>query len=84
MNEADRNVIRDILDEFSIDATYFVFIGLLHIDDAKNWLIKRLYEKRRMAYQRGESDENIEYIKEDLSLRYGVSFSKVEKLVYQR
>jgi len=84
MIEADRNVIRDILDEFGIDATYFVFIGLLHIDDAKNWLIKRLYEKRRMAYQRGESDENIEYIKEDLSLRYGVSFSKVEKLVYQR
>jgi hypothetical protein len=84
MIEADRNVIRDILDEFGIDATYFVFIGLLHIDDAKNWLIKRLYEKRRRAYQRGESDENIEYIKEDLSLRYGVSFSKVEKLVYQR
>jgi hypothetical protein len=84
MIEADRNVIRDILNEFGIDATYFVFIGLLHIDDAKNWLIKRLYEKRRMAYQRGESDENIEYIKEDLSLRYGVSFSKVEKLVYQR
>ena len=84
MRKEDRNVIRDILDEFSIDITYFVFIGLLHIDDAKNWLIKRLYEKRRMLYQRGASDENIEYIKEDLSVSYGVSFSKVEKLVYQR
>ena len=84
MIEADKNVIRDILDEFAIDVTYFVHIGLLHIDDAKNWLIKKIYEKRRMAYQRGESDENIEYIKEDLSIRYGVSFSKVEKLVYQR
>jgi len=84
VRKEDRNVIRDILDEFSIDITYFVFIGLLHIDDAKNWLIKKLYEKRRMLYQRGESDENIEYIKEDLSVSYGVSFSKVEKLVYQR
>ena len=84
MRNEDRNVIRDILDEFSIDITYFVFIGLLHIDDAKNWLIKKLYEKRRMLYQRGESEGNIEYIKEDLSVSYGVSFSKVEKLVYQR
>jgi len=84
VRKEDRNVIRDILDEFSIDITYFVFIGLLHIDDAKNWLIKRLYEKRRILYQRGESDENIESIKEDLSVSYGVSFSKVEKLVYQK
>ena len=84
MTDEDRNVIRDILDEFSIDVTYFVFIGLLHLDDAKNWLIKKLYEKRRIAYQRGETDENIEYIKEDLAVKYGVSFSKVEKLVYQK
>ncbi|MBW6480669.1 MAG: hypothetical protein K0B37_14670 [Bacteroidales bacterium] len=84
MNETDKAVIRDILDGFGIDVTWFVCIGLLHIDDARTWLIRKAFEQRRRRYLRGESDENIEYIKEDLSVRYGVSFSKVEKIVYQR
>jgi hypothetical protein len=84
MTETDKKVITDIIHEFGIDITYFVFIGLLHPDDARNWLIRKLYEKRRILYQRGETNENIETIKEDLSVKYGVSFSKVEKLIYNR
>jgi hypothetical protein len=84
VTKEEKQVIRDLLAGFGIDVTYFVFLGLLHIDDAKRWLIRKQFERRRSAYLRGESDENLEYIKDDLSIRYGVSFSKVEKIVYQK
>lgn len=71
-------IIQDILKHYGIDICYQVAIGLLHICDAKNWLVKQ-------EYQRLYSTGNYTYkeIKDLLSKRYDISVSCIEKIIYR-
>ncbi len=74
-----RRIIKDIFSLYGIDISYFVAMGLLHIDDAKKWLVK-------MEYFRLYRDEGYSYrqAKEILRDRYGMSVSSIEKMVYNQ
>ena len=73
-----RRIIKDILDLYSIDTSYLIAVGLLHIDDAKNWLIRKEYIR---LYNNGEF--TYKEVKRYLRERYGVSISCIEKMVYR-
>jgi len=73
-----RRIIKDIFENYGIDISYFVAIGLLHIEDAKNWLVRKEY------YRMAETKEyNYREIKERLSTRYSISISSIEKMIYR-
>jgi len=73
-----KKIIKDILINYSIDISYFIAVGLLHIDDAKNWLVRneyrRLYEQEFNTYTE---------VKKYLASRYGISISSIEKMIYR-
>ena len=73
-----QRIIKDILQHYNVDVSYFVALGLLHIVDARNWLI--CHEYRRL-HNHGEHT----YIKVKLYLceRYDVSLSTIEKMIYR-
>jgi hypothetical protein len=73
-----QRIIKDILHHYGFDITYFVALGLLHIDDAKHWLINKEY---RRLYNGGEY--SYKEVKTYLSARYGVSISIIEKMIYR-
>ena len=77
MNEL-KAIIKDIWNNYGIDISYYVSIGLLHIADAKNWLIINEYPR---LYNNGELSHK--EVKERLSKRYGISISSIEKMVYR-
>ena len=72
-----RRIIKDIWEQYEIDISYFVALGLLHIDDAKNCLVRQEY-KRLLETREYTCKE----IKERLSGRYSVSISSTEKMIY--
>lgn len=73
-----QRIIKDIIHHYGLDITYFVALGLLHIDDAKIWLISKEY---RRLYNGGEY--SYKQVKAYLSARYGVSISIIEKIIYR-
>ena len=73
-----QRIIKDILHHYRIDISYYVALGLLHIDDAKNWLIRQEYMR---LYNKGEY--SYKQVKSYLSNRYEVSISTIEKLIYR-
>ena len=73
-----QRIIKDIIHHYGIDITYFVALGLLHIDDAKHWLISKEY--RRLYNGGGYSYKKVKLY---LSDRYGVSISTIEKIIYR-
>ena len=72
-----RRIIKDIWEQYEIDISYFVALGLLHIDDAKNWLGRQEYKRLLET-----SEYTCKEIKERLSGRYSVSISSIEKMIY--
>ena len=73
-----QRIIKYILHHYKIDISYFVALGLLHIDDAKNWLIINEYMR---LYNGGEY--SYKQVKTNLSDRYSVSISSIEKIIYR-
>ena len=71
-------IIKDIIHHYGIDISYYLALGLLHIEDAKNWLIRQEYMR---LYKGGEY--SYKTVKAYLSDRYSVSISKIEKLIYR-
>jgi len=72
-----RRIIKDIQEHYGIDITYFVALELLHIEEAKNWLVKQEYHR---LFNTGEY--SYKQVKEILSTRYSISVSSIEKMVY--
>ena len=72
-----QRIIKDILAHYKIDISYFVALGLLHIEDAKHWLIKKEYQR---LYNNGEY--SYKNVKKFLSERYSISISSIEKMIY--
>ena len=73
-----QRIIKDILAHYKIDISYFIALELLHIEDAKNWLIKKEYKR---LYNNGEF--SYKNVKKFLSERYAISISSIEKLIYR-
>lgn len=72
-----QRIIKDILAHYGIDISYYVALELLHIEDAKTWLIKKEYQR---LYNNGEY--SYKNVKKYLSERYSTSISSIEKMVY--
>ena len=74
-----RRIIKDIFRLYGIDISFMVMMKMLHIDDAKKWLVReeyhRLYREEGYSYRQ---------VKEILRDRYGLSVSSIEKLVYRQ
>ena len=73
-------IIRDFKKEFGVDIGDVIRRGILHVTDAKKWLVKELYFKWAKA------DRNRTYadIKYELSIMYDISVSCIEKMIYRK
>jgi len=60
-----------------IEAEKLLEIGLVKPHEAKKWLVKHYY------YQWAKSGRTYADIKYELSLRYGISVSSIEKIIYR-
>jgi hypothetical protein len=73
-----RQIIEDYRKEFGIDVESMIALGILDLQDARKWLVKRLYY--RMAKE-GRTYTDIKY---ELSERYDISVSVIEKWIYRK
>ena len=71
-------IIKDVFKHIGVDISYLVAEGLLHINDARNWLVRREYFS---LDEQGEM--TLTKIKQILSKKYGMSISCIEKLIYR-
>jgi hypothetical protein len=74
-----KRIIKDIWANYGIDISYLIAVGMLHIDDAKNWLVRNEYER---LYKSGDFKTYTE-VKEYLIKRYDISLSSIEKMIYR-
>ena len=74
-----KRIIKDIWTIYGIDISFFISVGMLHIDDAKNWLVRKEYER---LYKTGDFKTYTE-VKEYLIKRYDISLSSIEKMIYR-
>jgi hypothetical protein len=77
-NQQEPDVAGEIQEITGIDAERLMEIGLLHPEDAKKWLVKYFY------YQMSKRGLKYTDIKLELSDRYFLSVSTIEKLVYRK
>lgn len=71
-------IIEDIKREFNIDVTEVIGNGILDLYDAKKWLVKQLY------YKWAKEDRTYADIKYELSVKYEISVSSIEKMIYRK
>ena len=71
-------IAEDIQNEFGIDVSEVMERGILHPIEAKKWLVKELY------FKWAKFDRTFTDIKYELSDRYDISVSSIEKMVYKR
>lgn len=78
LTESEYLLINKILQNFQIDITEAISIGLVKERDMKKALILKTYDEM--------SRQGLKYcdIKKKLSSEYGVSVSAIEKMVYRR
>ena len=71
-------ILRDIKELAGIDAAQLFDNGLLTFTHAKKWVVKRMY------YQMRKTGRTYTDIKIELSVKYDISVSAIEKLVYRK
>ena len=71
-------ILEEIQEIAGIDAGKLFDMGLIPEDHARNWVVKQKY------FQLAKTGRTYIDIKNELSVEYGVSVSKIEKLVYRR
>ena len=71
-------IISEIQELAGIDAALLIDNGLLTLDHAKRWVVKRKY------FQMSKSRRTLTDIKYELSDNYGISVSVIEKLIYRK
>ena len=71
-------ILGEIQELAGIDATLLLDNGLLTLDHAKRWVVKRKY------FQLSKSGRTLTDIKYELSDEYGISVSVIEKLIYRK
>ena len=71
-------IIEDINREFEVDVTQAIEKGILDPYDAKKWLVKQLY------YKWAKENRTYADIKYELSVKYEISVSSIEKMIYRK
>ena len=73
-------IVLDFQKEFGINIGPVIRRGILHVSEAKKWLVRELYFKWAKA------DRNRTYadIKYELSILYDISVSCIEKMIYRK
>ena len=71
-------IISDIKELAGIDAAQLIDNGLLTFTHAKKWVVKRMY------YEMSKPGRTYTDIKLELSVKYDISVSAIEKLVYRK
>ena len=78
METYKQQIVDEIQREFGIDLTEVIQKGILDPYDAKKWLVKQLY------YKLSKEDRTYTVIKKELSKRYNISVSTIEKMMYKK
>ena len=77
--EASKDLILVEIQQLTgVDAEKLFEIGLIPANHARNWIVKEKY------YQLAKTGRTYTDIKNELSDEYGVSVSKIEKLIYRK
>lgn len=78
MSRLIKEIAEEIKQLSGVNALQLIEIGLLHPADARNWLIMQKYFQ---LYRQGMTYTDAKY---ELSDKYGVSVSSIEKMIYRR
>jgi hypothetical protein len=78
MTGLTQETIEEINDELGVDVHPLIKCGLLDSRSATKWLVRRLY------YRMAKEDRTYADIKYELSIRYDISVSSIEKMVYRK
>jgi hypothetical protein len=70
-------LVKEIEAATGIEAGPLLEIGLIQPKEAKKWLVRQLY------YQLAKTGRTYADIKYELSDRFGISVSSIEKLIYR-
>ncbi len=78
MRKFVQNLAAEIRQVSGLDVENMIEIGLLHPEDAKRWLVQKKY------YLLADGSRTLTEIKLELSEKYGLSVSSIEKLIYRK
>ncbi len=78
MRLCSKELSREITEMAGVEAEKLMDLGLLEPMQAKRWLVKRRYF---MLAKTGRTYTDIKY---ELSERYGISVSAIEKMIYRK
>jgi hypothetical protein len=78
MSELMKEIVSEIEEILGTDTGRLLEVGLLRPVDAKKWLVKQKY------YSLAKTGMTYTDIKLDLSDKYGISVSSIEKMVYRK
>ena len=71
-------IAEEIQELTGFDAQKLMDLELLHPLDARKWLVKKKY------YAMSDGKKTYTEIKDELSKKYGMSVSTIEKMVYRK
>jgi len=77
--ETLKELAGEIKEKTGLEADKMAEVGLLNERTAKKWLVKHHYHT-----QKKETGKTLTDIKLDLSVKYDVSVSSIEKMVYRK
>jgi hypothetical protein len=77
MGQFVENWAEEIRQISGVDAKKLIEIGLLHPVEARRWLVRKKY------YLLADGSRTYTDIKLELSEKYGLSVSSIEKLIYR-
>ncbi len=78
MGQFVEHLAEEITQISGVDAKKMIEIGLLHPIEARRWLVRKKY------YLLANGSRTLTEIKLELSEKYGLSVSSIEKLIYRR
>ncbi len=78
MDTSTELILNEVKDLAGIDPRMLIDEGLLTQEQARKWLVKQRY------FQMAKTGRKYKDIKYELSVSYGLSVSKIEKLVYRK
>ena len=71
-------VIQDTREFTGVDLTGIFELGMIKPEDVRSWLIKRKY------FEMARRGMNYTEIKIELSIRYDITVSAIEKMIYKK
>ncbi|KAF0128046.1 MAG: hypothetical protein FD155_3435 [Bacteroidetes bacterium] len=78
MKKFEEMIIQEIKELSGMDAKPFFEKGIVQVTEARKWIVKQRYNELSKTTMR------LSDIKADLSERYAISVSAIEKMIYQQ